>query len=97
RHPPQIEISIAIDCGPRVPSSGTFVRLPAPETLHESSMSAFKTQLSEADIRQTTQCRSLTGFFPIRKADAFSTGAMQRASERFFPPRSNVLPCERPS
>ncbi|RUU15730.1 hypothetical protein EOC84_31360, partial [Mesorhizobium sp. Primo-B] len=32
----KIEIPIAIDCGPRVPSSGTFVRLPAPETLHAS-------------------------------------------------------------
>jgi hypothetical protein len=34
RYQPQIEIPIASDCGPRVPSSGTFVRLPAPETLH---------------------------------------------------------------
>ena len=33
RHQPQFEIPIAIDCGPRVPASGTFVRLPAPETL----------------------------------------------------------------
>lgn len=34
RHQPQIEISIAFARGPRVPSSGTFVRLPAPETPH---------------------------------------------------------------
>lgn len=32
RHLPKSEIPIAIACGPRVPSSGTFVRLPAPET-----------------------------------------------------------------
>jgi hypothetical protein len=26
----------SVDCGPRVPSSGSFVRLPAPETLNDS-------------------------------------------------------------
>lgn len=31
---------IAIACGPRVPSSGTFVRLPAPETVHDCRQSA---------------------------------------------------------
>ncbi len=40
RHQPKIEISIALACGPRVPSSGTFVRLPAPETLHASGLAA---------------------------------------------------------
>lgn len=40
RHRPQFEIPIAVDCGPRVPSSGTFVRLPAPETLHDSGPAA---------------------------------------------------------
>lgn len=40
RHQPKSEISIAIDCGLRVPSSGTFVRLPAPETLHGTRRSA---------------------------------------------------------
>ena len=49
RHRPQIEIPIAIDCGPRVPSSGTFVRLPAPETLHGSRLAAFRDEQSEAD------------------------------------------------
>jgi hypothetical protein len=39
---PQIEISVAFNCGPRVPSSGTFVRLPAPETLHETGMAIFR-------------------------------------------------------
>ena len=38
-HQPKIEISIASAWGPRVPSSGTFVRLPAPETLHVSRLS----------------------------------------------------------
>ncbi len=40
RHQPQIQIPIASECGPRVPSSGTFVRLPAPETLHGRRPSA---------------------------------------------------------
>jgi hypothetical protein len=39
RHRPQLEIPIAADCAPRVPSSGTFVRLPAPQTLHDSGQS----------------------------------------------------------
>ncbi|WP_210212101.1 hypothetical protein, partial [Mesorhizobium sp. M6A.T.Ce.TU.016.01.1.1] len=42
RHLPKSEIPIAIACGPRVPSSGTFVRLPAPETLHENGTSAVR-------------------------------------------------------
>lgn len=41
RHQPQIEIPLIIDRGPQVPSSGTFVRLLAPETLHESCLPAF--------------------------------------------------------
>lgn len=41
RHLPKSEIPIAIACGPRVPSSGTFVRLPAPETLHASGQPVF--------------------------------------------------------
>ncbi|MBZ9898530.1 site-specific integrase [Mesorhizobium sp. BR1-1-6] len=40
RHLQKSEIPIAIACGPRVPSSGTFVRLPAPETLHASGLAA---------------------------------------------------------
>ncbi|MDX8483488.1 nucleotidyl transferase AbiEii/AbiGii toxin family protein, partial [Mesorhizobium sp. VK24D] len=48
RHQPQIEIPITIDCGPRVPSSGTFVRLPAPETLiwGRSTANGFTSTLS---------------------------------------------------
>src|SRR5260221_2543184 len=36
--------------GPQVRSSGTFVRLPASETLHESGQTAFDGQVAEADI-----------------------------------------------
>ena len=48
---PKIEIPIAIARGPRVRSSATFVRLPAPETLHGSCRSALRSQGAEADIR----------------------------------------------
>ena len=34
-----VEAAQAADIAKRVPSSGTFVRLPAPETLHESRLS----------------------------------------------------------
>lgn len=50
RRRPPFEIPIAGDCGPRVPSSGTFVRLPAPETLHGSRQSA--TETSSAGCRR---------------------------------------------
>ena len=59
RHQPQIEIPIAIDCGPRVPSSGTFVRLPAPETLHESRPSASASGTPRAD--NAFRCRANVG------------------------------------
>ena len=51
RHRSQFEITIA-DCGPRVPSSGSFVRLPAPETLHGSGPSASGGQNAIADIER---------------------------------------------
>src|SRR5690606_33685968 len=57
----KLEISIAIDCGPRVPSSGTFVRLPAPETLHASGTAASGYGSSKrADIRGHAHRRDLT-------------------------------------
>ena len=40
QHQPKSEVPIATACGPRVPSSGTFMRLPAPETLHGSRLAA---------------------------------------------------------
>ena len=50
---PQIKISIAFNCGPRVPSSGTFVRLPAPETLHERGLAVSGMGKAIADIQQS--------------------------------------------
>jgi hypothetical protein len=50
-HQPKSKISIASACGPRVPSSGTFVRLPAPETLHDSGLSALRFPAGKADNR----------------------------------------------
>ena len=44
------EIPIAIACDPRVRSSGTFVRLPAPETLHDSGRAASDAFLAKAAV-----------------------------------------------
>lgn len=57
RHRPQIEIPIAVDCAPRVPSSGTFVRLPAPETLHDTGLSASGSSASVASIGECAHYR----------------------------------------
>lgn len=71
---PQIEIPIAIDCAPRVPSSGTFVRLPAPETLHDSGLTALKLRTHEAVaavLSATTEIEAHCG-----------SAAVQRRSDR---------------
>lgn len=63
-HQPKIEISIASAWGPRVPSSGTFVRLPAPETLHVSGLAASRCGLSQTVIPRlcaSTQLSLLSG------------------------------------
>lgn len=49
RHRPQYEIPIATDCGPRVPAWEAFVRLPAPETLHQLGHWAQHSSLLLAD------------------------------------------------
>ncbi|WP_210171867.1 hypothetical protein, partial [Rhizobium sp. Root1204] len=46
----EIPITIAIACGPRVPSSGTFVRLPAPETLHVCGPAALRRRDAKPDL-----------------------------------------------
>ena len=57
RHQPKIEIPIAIACGPRVPSSGTFVRLPAPETLHDERTVSFQAEIiSKQPFRWRPRC-----------------------------------------
>ena len=50
RHRPKTEIPIVINCGPRVPAWGAFVRLPAPENLHHFGRWNVHCFHSEADI-----------------------------------------------
>jgi len=67
RHQPQIEISTASACGPRVPSSGTFVRLPAPETLHGSGLAPSGLALAIAAAtrvrRRTAACDTILAVY----------------------------------
>lgn len=65
---PQIEISIAFNCGPRVPSSGTFVRLPAPETLHGRRLAA------SGELARNAELAPLQFGFPPERNFANRTG-----------------------
>lgn len=76
RYQPKIEIPIAIARGPRVPSSGTFVRLPAPETLHESRRSGFGSYTAKAAVLVPTTLPF------VRRTSSVSPDQSQPLSQR---------------
>ena len=96
RHLPKSEIPIAIACGPRVPSSGTFVRLPAPETLHDSRPTANRKRSSKAVISRYRQ-GVLTKKWPLRseltsrtEGDEISAGAPALQAKAWMQPPEGV-------
>jgi hypothetical protein len=84
------EISIASDRGPRVPSSGTFVRLPAPETLHGSGTSAPGAFHLVKDVQIETrnlQIRIVAHGRKLNRLHDVGTSALARDRIKFSPNR----------
>src|SRR3954470_9904538 len=71
---------------PRVRSSATFVRLPAPETLHGSGMTAFETETVESCHSLGVDAADLfrpVSLVEIRRECARSSHSGRRASAKF--------------
>jgi hypothetical protein len=106
RHQPKSEIPIAIARGPRVPSSGTFVRPPAPETLHVSRQSGFRRARRITAVQQAIPIVPLESLFidpgegSLRqewgrsRQGAFMKRRCTTVAQRSAPPTLGKPPCQ---